>query len=830
MKQLLTTIFFLASSIFSFSQCVVEHWDLSKRVAKSDIIVEGKVVSKKGAWDANRGNIYTFNTIEIYKIFKGSSSSIGGQITLATEGGVVGQEALVVRPSLELSVGDVGVFLIGNSAVPFETNETVYRPIASVQSFISYDMSEFKAYDYVKSYNSISSDLYKDLKKNVGEKYKELVPFNTKRGQGGIVPLAPPVITSLSVSNLTSGTGTELTINGSNFGLARGDKGKVGFKDANFGDGRYYYSPTGWSYTSWSNSQIKVVVPSRAGTGKIEVTNIFGETSESSSDLTIDWSHLNVIYPLSNSDTPFFELKHVDDNTLGGYTWQMNPNFANKPQAVSAFLRSLEEWRCETRINWEVGANTNVDTVLNDDVNIVRFTKFSDSKLGVCYSRYRGCFTNGGQSMDWYVSELDIEFDSTINWYYGTDQPAFAEYDFQSVTTHELGHGHQLGHVRDNNKVMHYSLTNGQRKANLVTSDVNAGNYISDKSLAAKPCTQRIMVAVKSGECNITKPLAGFETSQPSVCEGESLVVTDTSKGSVQSYLWDFGMGASPGTASTKGPHTVRYDSSGLQIVRLIITNNIGSDTATFEILVKPTTLDSISMLAIEDSNCLGEFSYTIDLVQNAEEYTWDISGGNIIEDLGNSVTLDWKDTGVQTLSVFASNSCVNGPTSEFSTYILDDPIAQFSESIDGVEVSFVNESAQGEFYFWTFGDGATSTRENPTHRFEDQGDYKTTLSVTNRCGNSESQKEFKLAYNVSVSEINNLTRIYPNPINAGQVITIEGRIYSSFKLYSLDGRLIESNNILNNRFKLDAKTPAVYLLTLHNGTEEVHFRVQIIE
>ena len=831
MRQFLITLIFLTLSILSFSQCVVEHWDLSKKVAKSELIIEGKVISTQGVWDANRGNIYTLNTIEVYKVFKGETGVIGHEIILATEGGIVDQEALVVSPSLELAQGEIGLFLVRKSTVQFETKELIYKPTASIQSFISYDMSEYKAYDYQKTYNSITSDLYKDLKKSIGANYIEVKSFNTKRGRGGIVPLAPPVISSLSVSNLTSGTETELTITGSNFGLARGDKGKVGFKDANFGDGRYYYTPTGWSYTSWSNSQIKILVPSRAGTGKIEVTNIFGESSESSTELTVDWSHLNVIYPLSNSDTPFFELKHVDDNTVGGYTWQMNPNFANKSQAVSSLLRSLEEWRCETKINWEVGANTNVDTILNDDVNIVRFTEFSDSKLGVCYSRYRGCFTNGGQSMDWYVSELDIEFDSTINWYYGTDQPAFSEYDFQSVTTHELGHGHQLGHVRDDSKVMHYSLTNGQRKANLVTSDINAGNYISDKSLAAKPCNQRIMIAVKSGECTITEPLAGFETSQTSVCEGTSILISDTTKGGVQSYLWDFGVEASPATADTEGPHTIRFDSAGTRTIRLIATNNIGSDTVTYELLIKPTTLDSVSKFVIEDSTCLEEYSYTVDAVEYAENYTWNISnGGEITEDLGNSVKINWKDTGIQTISVFALNSCVDGPARESSTYIMDEPIAQFSESIDGIEVSFTNESTQGETYLWTFGDGATSSEASPMHRFIDQGEYETTLSVTNRCGNDEVEKDFNLAYNVSVNELNNHTRIYPNPLKAGEEITVEGRNYDTFKLHSLDGRIIESNRMLNNRLKLDMNTPAVYLLTLQNSTEEVHFRLQIIE
>ncbi|HRD53728.1 MAG TPA: PKD domain-containing protein, partial [Flavobacteriales bacterium] len=44
--------------------------------------------------------------------------------------------------------------------------------------------------------------------------------------------------------------------------------------------------------------------------------------------------------------------------------------------------------------------------------------------------------------------------------------------------------------------------------------------------------------------------------------------------------------------------------------------------------------------------------------------------------------------------------------------------------------VNFESGSATGE-YFWSFGDGASSTEQNPTHTFTVPGTYTVVLSVT---------------------------------------------------------------------------------------------------
>jgi PKD repeat protein len=65
----------------------------------------------------------------------------------------------------------------------------------------------------------------------------------------------------------------------------------------------------------------------------------------------------------------------------------------------------------------------------------------------------------------------------------------------------------------------------------------------------------------------------------------------------------------------------------------------------------------------------------------------------------------------------------------------LPDPVASFQYEISDdnyLEVAFTNYSQNAETYSWDFGDGETSTEENPTHVFAEDGDYTVVLTASN--------------------------------------------------------------------------------------------------
>ena len=148
-------------SKFGISQCAIESWSLQKRVDVSALIVEGKVIEQYPFREVGRNAIYTSSVIEVYKIFKGNVSA-PYLIEVITFGGQIGLEKHHADPELELQTNDVGVFLLTTNVVKtpdFVTSngKPKYQGSASVQSFVSYDLDDNKAFDGSEVFSGIST-------------------------------------------------------------------------------------------------------------------------------------------------------------------------------------------------------------------------------------------------------------------------------------------------------------------------------------------------------------------------------------------------------------------------------------------------------------------------------------------------------------------------------------------------------------------------------------------------------------------------------------------------------------------------------------------------
>ena len=62
-------------------------------------------------------------------------------------------------------------------------------------------------------------------------------------------------------------------------------------------------------------------------------------------------------------------------------------------------------------------------------------------------------------------------------------------------------------------------------------------------------------------------------------------------------------------------------------------------------------------------------------------------------------------------------------------------PVAGFSFVINSREVQFTDISTHAASWNWTFGDGSTSTDQNPVHTYANQGNFQVCLEVADSCG-----------------------------------------------------------------------------------------------
>lgn len=473
-KKILLSAFVSLVSINSFySQAMLKEIPLERQIEASSLVVEGKVVSKESFWNAAHTNIYTVNTVEVYKVFKGEPKQT---VKVITKGGVVGSMAQEVSPSLELTANDVGVFtLTGHDA----TGE--FRPYSGVQGFYKYDLNENTAVNPFNKKQGIVTALYPEILSRTKTEVSEVLEFDvstlSSKAAKNAKVLAPESIT-FSSQPISAGTGSVLTINGSGYGVV---KGQVGFTNANDGGASVTYALDSQILT-WSDTEITVEVPSAAGTGPVTVVDASNGSLSSEQELDVSFALLNNI----NSGQAHLAQLYGDNNN-GGFTWNQNVDFIEVDGAPEAFLRGFNTWRCDTGVNWVLGDNTTETNSGIDNINLVAFgNNLTEGYLGEATVYYDTC-----NNVDWVVAEVDLLFDENTDWNYSGD--LFFSTDFESVVVHELGHALLLAHVIDVNNPLNYDLSQGRVTRELLESNKDAANVIVTNSTSNMVCSYQLM-------------------------------------------------------------------------------------------------------------------------------------------------------------------------------------------------------------------------------------------------------------------------------------------------------------------------------------------------
>ena len=816
-KRIHSLLIFSLITKFSFSQCAIEPWSIEKRINLSSLVIEGKVIDQYPFREVGKNAIYTASIIEVYKVFKGQISN-PYTIEVITFGGQIGLEKHHANPELELQKEQVGIFLLNTNQVDVpdfvkNNGKAKYQGTASVQSFISYDLDENKAFDYSSTFNGISTALYETLQTITKQKFSEVKSFGYNPERLKYRPVTAPVVTNFSPSSASAGTGDIITINGVYFGNTRGN-GRVEFLDANFGTGQRMKTPYAADYIVWNDTKIKVRIPSRAGTGTIKVANNDSGSSTSFTSFKVNFSHLNATYTPSGGSEQYYTTDHYNDNGKGGYTFQMNSRFKANNNMVNSFLRSLETWRCGTLINWEVGRDTTIKVTAGDQVNIVRLTKYTDSRLAVCYSYWQGCYI-GGTNMEWYVSEMDIEADSTRNWYYGTGTPSGTQLDFQSVLSHELGHGHQLGHVISSNEMMNYSIGPGQKKSTLSTNDLSGGNYVMGKSVKSNSCSGGAMKALTTTNCGYTKPSTAFKADNTIICPNSNITFTDTSKGIIKTYLWNFGKDATPATANTKGPHIVKYSTDGIKTIKLFATNDFGTDSSVKNnyLTVLPAKPIAPINLVYEDTACLALAILKVDSFSGPNTLNWQLPAqAGVLGSTKYTTSVSWTSAGgPYKFWVKTVNQCGSSDSLVGQVLVLNNPTSAFTALENGRTVTFTNTSQFATSYKWYFGDGDSSQQINPVHIYPMGKAYTATLKAINNCKKISFNKVVNPIHPAGISKSEILYNlIYPNPTH--DVLNLSKEIVS-YTLMDASGKILSARK--ENRIDLSTRAKGIYILNL---------------
>lgn len=205
---------------------------------------------------------------------------------------------------------------------------------------------------------------------------------------------------------------------------------------------------------------------------------------------------------------------------------------------------------------------------------------------------------------------------------------------------------------------------------------------------------------------------------------------TITTVGMVTSYQWDFGDG---GTSNLPNP-SHSYVTQGTYAVKLIITTSSGcTDTLIIPNAIKVGTKPVADFSGTPTLICASTPVHFTDLSVPADEWSWEFGDGTGSTQQ-NPVQL-YSDTGFVHVTLIATNNgCSDTITKNDYIRILP-PIAIFgfaANCSNRLQFSFTDKSLAPETWLWNFGDGTTSTLQNPVHNFPAVGSYDVTLTVTN--------------------------------------------------------------------------------------------------
>lgn len=258
----------------------------------------------------------------------------------------------------------------------------------------------------------------------------------------------------------------------------------------------------------------------------------------------------------------------------------------------------------------------------------------------------------------------------------------------------------------------------------------NYGNYNVRLIVTnASGCTDTL---TKSSFIDVIRPVITIPVLPTQGCIPYTLspVAVITTQDVVTSYQWNFG----DGFTSTGPNPTHTYTIQGTYDVTLIITTGTGcTDTLTIPGAVRVGRRPVINFTAVPNPVCAFLPVQFTDLTNEADQWIWFFGDGGTANQ--QNPIHQYSDTGMLDVMLIAINNGCMDSLRKIDFIRIKPPIAKFgfqTNCYDRLQFNFIDSSVGALTWFWDFGDGTTSTQQNPVHFFPGLNTYNVSLTVTN--------------------------------------------------------------------------------------------------
>lgn len=164
-------------------------------------------------------------------------------------------------------------------------------------------------------------------------------------------------------------------------------------------------------------------------------------------------------------------------------------------------------------------------------------------------------------------------------------------------------------------------------------------------------------------------------------------------------------------------------------------------------------------------------------------------------------------------------------------------PSPAFTSSASNLTVDFTDASVGTIIsYLWDFGDGNTSTMQNPQHTYAADGTYLVCLTVTTACGSDSTCSNVNVLFVGIEDELASNVQLYPNPasdqlfvaldLDAEQDITLNVYNAVGHKVRSVALGTVRTDKV---GFDLSNLANGTYLMEVRSGEEMIVKRFNVM-
>lgn len=211
-----------------------------------------------------------------------------------------------------------------------------------------------------------------------------------------------------------------------------------------------------------------------------------------------------------------------------------------------------------------------------------------------------------------------------------------------------------------------------------------------------------------------------------------------------------------------------------------------------FQFTIPPTTA------LIEANPLSGCAPLTVDFTNtsiNAASVFWEFgTGDNSIED-DPTYTYDTPGNYIVTLVAEVPDICGINDTATITIEVYGYPVADFSYTPDPGSVfaltTFTDLSTDAVTWLWDFGDGTTSSLENPTHFYETAGNFEVCLTVENEFGCEAKICDSINIFETSLLDVPNAFSPNNDGVNDEYIPINYGLDNYEFRIYNRWGELV---------------------------------------